>query len=499
MRAVMNRFNRRDRFDAVSAICLFAASLLVYGRTLAPSLTWQHDGADGGDLIAAAVNLGVPHPSGYPTYILFARLFLLLPLGDEASRLNLMSACFASAAVALFYLFTRATASRWAAALGALLLAFAPLVWSQAVISEVYTLHLFLMVALYWIAQRWQASRHLSLAFCLGLLSGLGLGNHLTFVLALSSLMILMLSSMKRDDTRLDGRVIVVMLIGLLLGLSVYLYLPLASAFGTQFNWGRIDSLEAFALHVSGQIYRGYLFALPLAEWPRRLLALLGMFLGAFQFWGAALVVVGAIRSFKSNRLWLLPLLWLALSSIVFAVGYNTADSLWYLLPLWFACAWWFALGLDASFKAFAGRQTNRFAATALALVVLIALVASAAWRLPALDLSGDLEPEQFASRALASLPAQAILISESDRRTFALWYYTQVRHWRPDVIVIDRDLFVYRPYRAELQRRYAELLIGDETLDTFLSAQRAAHAIYLLDAQGQVRTLVGEAVYAAR
>lgn len=130
---------------------------------------------------------------------------------------------------------------------------------------------------------------------------------------------------------------------------------------------------------------------------------------------------------------------------------------------------------------------------------MLIALVASAAWRLPALDLSGDLEPEQFASRALASLPAQAILISESDRRTFALWYYTQVRHWRPDVIVIDRDLFVYRPYRAELQRRYAELLIGDETLDTFLSAQRAAHAIYLLDAQGQVRTLVGEAVYAAR
>jgi len=43
------------------------AALVLYARTLAPGLTWAHHAADGGDLLAAALTVGVPHPSGYPT------------------------------------------------------------------------------------------------------------------------------------------------------------------------------------------------------------------------------------------------------------------------------------------------------------------------------------------------------------------------------------------------------------------------------------------------
>ena len=43
-------------------------ALALYARTLAPGLTWAHHGADGGDLLAAALTHGVPHPSGYPAY-----------------------------------------------------------------------------------------------------------------------------------------------------------------------------------------------------------------------------------------------------------------------------------------------------------------------------------------------------------------------------------------------------------------------------------------------
>ena len=57
-------------------------------------------GSDGGDLIAAASTLGVPHPTGYPTYTLLARLALLFPIRALAYRTNVLSAVFAAGAVA---------------------------------------------------------------------------------------------------------------------------------------------------------------------------------------------------------------------------------------------------------------------------------------------------------------------------------------------------------------------------------------------------------------
>ena len=41
--------------------------------TAAPGLTWAHFGADGGDLLAAAAVHGIPHPPGYPLYLLLLR------------------------------------------------------------------------------------------------------------------------------------------------------------------------------------------------------------------------------------------------------------------------------------------------------------------------------------------------------------------------------------------------------------------------------------------
>ena len=69
-----------------------------YSLTLAPGLTWANHGEDGGDLITAAATLGVAHPTGYPTYLLLAHLFQLLPIGNLAFRTNLLSALSAMGA-----------------------------------------------------------------------------------------------------------------------------------------------------------------------------------------------------------------------------------------------------------------------------------------------------------------------------------------------------------------------------------------------------------------
>ena len=50
-------------------IALFLIAFSTYFWTLAPTITWRNDGADGGDLIAAAYTLGIAHPPGYPVYV----------------------------------------------------------------------------------------------------------------------------------------------------------------------------------------------------------------------------------------------------------------------------------------------------------------------------------------------------------------------------------------------------------------------------------------------
>ncbi|MER3458900.1 MAG: hypothetical protein C4309_10005, partial [Chloroflexota bacterium] len=53
-------------------------ALGIYARTLAPTISWAHASGDGGDLIAAVYTGGVPHPTGYPTYLLLGSLFTAL-------------------------------------------------------------------------------------------------------------------------------------------------------------------------------------------------------------------------------------------------------------------------------------------------------------------------------------------------------------------------------------------------------------------------------------
>src|SRR4051812_40341951 len=114
---------------------------------LAPGVTWANDGADSGDLITAAATLGVAHPTGYPTYLILARLFQLIPLGDLAFRTTLLSAAAGLLAALVVYSIVRALVGElgWrtivVAGTAALALGLAPVFWSQAVVAEVYTLN----------------------------------------------------------------------------------------------------------------------------------------------------------------------------------------------------------------------------------------------------------------------------------------------------------------------------------------------------------------------
>ena len=192
---------------------LLAVSLLaVYLATMAPGLTWANAGADGGDLIAAAATGGVAHPTGYPLYLLLARLFQCLPVGSLAYRTNLLSAVAAVLAALLVYalvdrnLSSLSSATRWLAGLASgAAIGLSPLFWSQAVITEVYALHAFFVALLLFLSID-DSSLRISKNFhglFLGLAFGLAMGNHVTSLLLFP---VVFSTALRRDPVTAQGK-----------------------------------------------------------------------------------------------------------------------------------------------------------------------------------------------------------------------------------------------------------------------------------------------------
>lgn len=179
------------RHAALAALAVLAGYLL----TLAPTVTFW----DAGELIAAAHSLGIPHPPGTPLWVLIAHVWgKIVPFGDYAWRLNLMSAVAGAISAGCWYLVAHALARRqdrdapaWiahgAGAAAALLTAFTFTNWQNAVEAEVYSVAMITIAGAAWCAVRWcdlrETHRGERLLLVLLYLGAISIGNHLLALL----------------------------------------------------------------------------------------------------------------------------------------------------------------------------------------------------------------------------------------------------------------------------------------------------------------------------
>ncbi|MBU0703945.1 MAG: DUF2723 domain-containing protein [Chloroflexi bacterium] len=441
--------SRGRKMSVTCAVTVALVSLGFYLATLAPALTWAFDSADGGELAAAAQTLGIPHPPGYPTYVLLAHLFTYLPVGEVATRTNLFSAvCAAGTAAILTWTLARATRN-WFAAIGAgLALAFSPLLWRQAVVTEVHTLNALFTALLLTFAVCVNSTPlgtprgNRMLAMTLGVIWGLSLGNHLT-ALFCAPLVILALWRLGRSGLWGMG--------GLVLGLLVYLYLPLRAAAEPPINWGNPCTLARFWWMISGGPYHQFVFSLPQAHLVQRLLAWLNLPAQQFGWIGLPVMAFGIAALLAVDS----PLLGATVATVAlgsgFAIGYDTADSYLYLIPSVVCLGLWLGLGLDWLIEALRARVRWAWGAAVLAILLPLAM---GILRVPTVDLSADQTAETFKTAILAPAHPQAVLLSQEDVSTFAIWYFQYGLRYRQDVVVIDLDLLGYEWYVAQLARQ---------------------------------------------
>ena len=75
------RVGRHGRtFTMLNFRAAFASGIIALGLyllTIAPDLTWANASLDGVELVTASATLGIPHPPGYPTYVILGKAFSL--------------------------------------------------------------------------------------------------------------------------------------------------------------------------------------------------------------------------------------------------------------------------------------------------------------------------------------------------------------------------------------------------------------------------------------
>jgi hypothetical protein len=290
------------------------AYLLTLQRTIGRADTFEFQ-------VTAPV-LGVAHPTGYPLYLLIGKLFSLLPIGSVATRVNLTSAAAATLAVIFVYLTMRRAlhVDRSAAIVAALAFGLSPIMWSQAVVAEVYALHnafaAAILGAALWLVMHLDLARdpdaeehtdsvgrftltvpHITIALLA--LVGFSFANHLTTVLLLPAIAAALLFC-RPNLTRGEWALAIGLM---LLGLLIYLYLPIR---WPALHDGRMMRWDEFWGWVTGNRFSGALqwnawldparwqilgrFILAQYGWPGIALSILGMALMIWRRWRAAVV-----------------------------------------------------------------------------------------------------------------------------------------------------------------------------------------------------------------
>lgn len=346
----------------LTGLVVGVAAFLLYHRTLAPTMLYYDPAGmyDSLMLQVKAAVLGIPNPTGYPTYMMLAHLFTYLPIeGGVGYKVNLASAVFGAAAVAVVFFVCRLLTGRLAPAIvGAALFAISRTFWSQAVITEVYTLNA-LFIALDLLSLfLWQKTRKDKYLLAFSFLAGLSMTNHMTSGLVLPAAALFILLTDWRKV--FEGRLLLKGAGLFALGLLPYVYLPIRSAMNPPLDEANPTTPGRFLDLVTGRNFQDRMFAFGWDEVGERISLYAGHLANQFNPLFIIVALFGALAlAYRREVATLVMLGFLYFGWLIYGMQYEIRDYFLYFIPTYMISSVLIALGLAAVLDILTGIGQN--------------------------------------------------------------------------------------------------------------------------------------------
>lgn len=455
----------KQKFSA--PFILASATFALYLLSMPKTVVFEDDGL----FILSSYFNGVSHPPGYPLHSLLGYVITHLPIANPATNLHALSALFSSLSVILiFYIslwLARHNKNRQLTAYTAsIAYALSSTIWSQSIIAEVYTLNIFLFLSallltinIYTcsikISTKTDTVKSISIhtqLFFLGLVSGLALSNHWPlFILGSLGLLFILIRHVKYSFKNITYN-----LVGLLLGLTPYIWLYLNSNTEPLISFsGPIDSMQEFYNFVSRKHFNNTLEFQATSTFLDKLNL---SFYAAKQLvnqWGpvnSVFVPIGIYSIFKYSKIDKRILVGLLISfisssillGIIIGYEYNPqkiSDLRPFLALSHSLGAIYFSFGIIFIINAVA----KYYKKNAAVFILIISLSQTLSANITTNYRANDVWSTLYAKQLLSTLKPNSTLFVNGDINTGTLAYWTLIKRYRPDIKLInDGGLVLY-------------------------------------------------------
>jgi len=425
----------------LNKIIPFAAGLVgmsIYLVTVCPTFF----PGDSPELASAAFTLGIAHPPGYPLFCLIGKLFSFLPAGPIAFRLNLLSVFFSASTVFLLALILEVLAVGPAVAFStSLIFAFSRIFWSQALIGEVYGLHIFFIALTTFLLVSWIRQNKNYLLLWLAFAYGLSITNH-HIMLGLGPVFAGVIISVSiRNNIRIPWAKLAGLFV---LGVLVYLYLPGRSMAHPAIDWGETRTPAGFLQHLIRKEYGGILRGAHPGRLPEQLWIFVKLLTEQFSPGILPFMLLGLLVSFRHRHFgWFSLAGFFVLSvGLILFLNFNPEGKSRYIVEVFFTSSYFFAavwLGLGLQFVTEKSRAEKWMAVLAIILPVL-----PFAGNFGLFHRNSDVIGSRYGQDVLSTPEPGAVIFCRGDNSVFPMLYFKKVEKLRPDVTVYDESGSVF-------------------------------------------------------
>lgn len=419
---------------AWTAALLFILFFSLYLKTAAN----QPFSGDCSELTAASYVLGIPHTTGYSTYCLLNRIAAqTLPIGNIAFRSSITSAIFASLALVFLFLYLSKIFSLPSAFWGSSLLGLSLIFWSQANIQEVYSLHMFFLCLLLFLAEKSASRFSLSILYLLFFFMGLSLTNHGLSIFSFPALLLYIWPGKSLlKNYAVKWKPIVAGMGFFILGLSVLFYFPVRALTNCVILWRKCNIYSEFINHVSGRLFKNLMFNQSFIDTWKRFLLYKQITQRQFPIIFFAVALYGVYVLFKRKRkLAYVFILFFVLVNF-FTLQYRIVDIEVYFIQSYLSIIVFIVAGLDDLRQRLLSRSMTIFG-----LSWLIILFGSLAYMMVKNyrqnDFSRNYVAYDWGINAYNSAPPNSMLITQGWNSPFMFFYLDHVLDYRPDLLML--------------------------------------------------------------